>query len=178
MLMVAGQAAVQCSQPVQYSTCTTEAHQQMAKCSSNVSGSPTGAYYRCLCTGKQALVTCYTICGDDPNLQLQLPTTQRDADAACKLASEQEAKDPKPTSTTSRIDTATSSSKNGIATIISQSQPSTNATTTLVLNEIPASSPTANRKPSDKSGIVFSSDSRMNPGHLLFIFGVIMFSYL
>ena len=96
---VASQAAQLCSKPVEYSTCTTEAHKQMAACSANVQGNPKASYYRCLCNGQNSLVSCYAICGDDPNLLLQLPTAQRDAATSCKVASEQEAKEPAATST-------------------------------------------------------------------------------
>ena len=147
------QSAQLCSKPVEYSSCTTDAHKQMASCSAKVVGNPTATYYRCLCEGQNALVSCYSICGDDPNLQLQLPTAQRDAASSCKVATEQEAKAPKATTkstTSSDIKTTLSSSPTVTSTINTESLIKT------ATNQVPAS-PTKTGKPATGGGIVFSA---------------------
>ena len=162
------QAAQLCSKPVEYSSCTTDAHNQMAKCSSDVSGSPTGAYYRCLCNGKNALVSCFTICSDDTNLQLQRPTAQRDAELACKLASEQESKDPVAKSATLKASTATQSS---LIPTQTTTLPSQIMTTAIVSASTQKSLPsaTATPKPKDQRGIVYSLGSRAHHSSLFLL---------
>ena len=171
---ILAQAAQLCSKPVEYSSCTTEAHNQMAKCSSDVSGSPTGAYYRCLCNGKNALVTCFTICSDDLSLQLQRPTAQRDAELACKLASEQESKDPVAKSATLKASTATRSS---LIPTETTSLPSQLITTAIVSASTQKSPPaaTATPKPKDQGGIVYSSGSRAHHSSLFILLTEFLF---
>jgi hypothetical protein len=72
-----------CSKPTEYSQCTNEAHLAMADCSS-ASVEPNRSLYACLCDAHQQLMTCYSICPDDPNLQLQRVSVEQNMDSSCK----------------------------------------------------------------------------------------------
>jgi hypothetical protein len=63
------------------------AHLQMANCSES-NQEPTKSLYNCLCEAHNQLMGCYSICPDDPNLQLQRLNTEQHLAASCKAALE------------------------------------------------------------------------------------------
>ncbi|KAJ8328357.1 hypothetical protein QVD99_000864 [Batrachochytrium dendrobatidis] len=80
-----------CSKPAEYSACTTTAGLAIAACNGKVVSVPDLVYYQCLCTGNQQLQQCYTVCPDDPQLQLQATIQNQSVFSTCKASQDMEA---------------------------------------------------------------------------------------
>jgi hypothetical protein len=109
------QAPQLCQRQTEFSACNSKAAIQISTCSTEVSGPVSSALYGCLCKQNQAMLDCYDLCLDDPQLVMQRDSQLQNVNAACavkvdstteksatatKSATESTAK-PKPTTTSS-----------------------------------------------------------------------------
>src|SRR6478609_9593522 len=86
-----------CQLITSYNDCVNKNTLKIMSCEALNSG-PMYDYYTCICAQKKALFGCYTICADDPTLQLESQTAQLDVIAVCQQASQLQ-----PTSTTTTL---------------------------------------------------------------------------
>ena len=85
-----------CSKTVEYSNCALNATLQVASCNQKVKSNPDAKYYDCLCEGYQSTLVCYSLCPDDPQLQLQFRSQKESISSTCKAASDMKLKKPFP----------------------------------------------------------------------------------
>lgn len=72
-----------CNQISVFTACVTGARQRVDACGTGLSSVPTVAFYECQCTELTSIQSCYSICPEDPQLQMQLPNEQANAKAWC-----------------------------------------------------------------------------------------------
>ncbi|KAJ1341086.1 hypothetical protein BSLG_004327 [Batrachochytrium salamandrivorans] len=75
-----------CAKATDYSACTNTASLAIAACNGKVVSVPDKAYYVCLCEGNQQLQQCYSVCPDDPQLQLQATVQKQTTFSTCKTS--------------------------------------------------------------------------------------------
>lgn len=99
-VLISQQTPQLCSKAAEYSNCALNATLQVAACNQNVDSNPDSKYYTCLCDGYQTTLKCYSLCPDDPQLQLQFRTQQRSTSSTCKAAGDMKLKEPESNSST------------------------------------------------------------------------------
>ncbi|KAH9246016.1 hypothetical protein BASA81_016478 [Batrachochytrium salamandrivorans] len=135
-----------CAKATDYSACTNTASLAIAACNGKVVSVPDKAYYVCLCEGNQQLQQCYSVCPDDPQLQLQATVQKQTTFSTCKtsqdmlaaeIAANQSAVASTPSISSSSVSISTSatapissSSMSSSASSVSLSTSSTSATAT------------------------------------------------
>ena len=91
--MIGQQTPQLCAKAAEYSNCALNATLQVAACNQNVDRNPDSKYYTCLCDGYQTTLRCYSLCPDDPQLQLQFRTQKESLSSTCKAASDMKLKE-------------------------------------------------------------------------------------
>ena len=92
-----------CSQITRYSDCVNKNTLKIMGCEA-INFGPLSAYYRCLCDTNKELNSCYTLCSDDPILQLESQTSLINLQTICMQA---DAQVPEPTRTPTQTPTPT-----------------------------------------------------------------------
>ena len=92
-VLIAQQTPQLCAKAAEYSNCALNATLQVAACNQNVDSNPDSKYYTCLCDGYQTTLRCYSLCPDDPQLQLQFRTQKESLSSSCKAASDMKLKE-------------------------------------------------------------------------------------
>ncbi len=112
-----GQGPQLCTQVDRFTACITSARQRIDACSNAVVGTPTVTFYECQCTELTSIQSCYSICPEDPQLQMQLPNEQANAKAWCGQSSSMRSiEDAKKTSTSSTTIKPSATSQTQIVT--------------------------------------------------------------
>jgi hypothetical protein len=112
-LLISQQIPQLCSKATEYSNCALNATLQVAACNQNVDSNPDSQYYTCLCEGYQATLRCYSLCPDDPQLQLQFRTQKESTSSTCKAAGDMKIREP--LSSSSSMETSSMSSETSSA---------------------------------------------------------------
>lgn len=84
-------SSLACAQLDKFNTCSTNAGNQMTACSSAVTSVPDITYWQCVCSSQTALTNCYTLCPDDPNMQLQYASQTSSVSGTCQYVAQQQA---------------------------------------------------------------------------------------
>lgn len=122
--LVTGQQTPQlCANQSTYQDCQLKARNAIAQCSSNVVNVPDAAFYDCQCKALSSGIQCYWYCQDDPQLQMQLPVDQANANAACSYANQMSAL-PLSSTTTAQKTTSTATLAPPKTTVASVGMPS------------------------------------------------------
>lgn len=98
-----------CNKITEYSSCSTKASQDISSCNGQVTSVPDASYYTCLCKGHQSLLQCYSICPDDPQMQLQLVSQKQNMFATCKAAQDMAVNSPSSSSSIGQSSTSSAS---------------------------------------------------------------------
>lgn len=137
-LLIAQQTPQLCSKVIEYSNCALNATLQVAACNQNVDSNPDSQYYTCLCDGYQATLRCYSLCPDDPQLQLQFRTQKESTSSTCKAAGDMKLREPFSSSSTasamsSKSTLAADSTSTVLSGITSSSGPTSSPTSSQIL---------------------------------------------
>jgi hypothetical protein len=128
----------------QFTACTTAVRQRVDGCSQNLTSVPNVAFYDCQCRELSSIVTCYTYCPGDTDIQRNLPNEKSNADAWCSQASSMHAAQPTSTTTSDKSTSTTKSSSVPKSSSLilqssaSQTQPSNKPSVTLQTDDTPS----------------------------------------
>jgi hypothetical protein len=73
----------------EYSACTTRARLNQANCNGLVATTPTFEYWDCLCNTYTSSLNCYSLCGQDTELQKQRLIEEQNSQGTCNYVAEQ-----------------------------------------------------------------------------------------
>ena len=78
-------AVAGCTKIVQFTSCVNTADLESAGCNSKVADTPTLEYYQCLCAAGQKALSCYAICSEDSQIQLQYRSRIATVSSTCQV---------------------------------------------------------------------------------------------
>ena len=77
-----------CKKIISYNSCVMRHASDIAACNSLVVNVPTFEYWDCICQGYSKSLSCYKICPEDTNLQLQFASQRQSTFSTCDYVNE------------------------------------------------------------------------------------------
>lgn len=156
------QSAQLCQRQQEFSACSTKAATQISTCSAEVSGAVTTSLYGCLCKQNKAMLDCYDLCLDDPQLVLQKKTQLESVNAVCAVTV---------LTTDAATSTSTSTAKSTAGPTVMTRDAATTSPSVESSKTAPSASETA-RSPSQSPGIaarrpVSTAGARSQPSEVV-----------
>ena len=161
-----------CALQSTYYDCFNKNNLKVMGCETKNAG-PMFDYYSCLCDTKKALYNCYSICSDDPSLQLQGQNYLLDITNTCQQADNYKALLPTVSSVTVTSTASTSPSPSSLPIATTTKQVSSSSTSS-------SATPTSTTRSSPNITIVSSGESKFASfvSHVTCIIIVSLFSFL
>jgi hypothetical protein len=80
-----------CQKLTEFNACVDKEARSQADCNAAVESTPDFKYWDCVCQAQRRQTSCYALCPDDENMQLQYRSNQASAENTCSYVDQQKA---------------------------------------------------------------------------------------